>query len=1271
MSEDKVQAKIEADVSDFQDALKDALTSLTHMIGEMKSGFSVMAETVKTSMKETSDASSAAAKNIADEMKESATQTTQAIGGISQALKRLRPEVENAGSVESFVGSLKEAMQSASALAASIFILNTAFDLFKSGIAFNAQMEQATISFETMLGSTDKAKTMIDGLQKMAASTPFEFPDLQDGAKRMLAFGFSAEEVIPMLTAVGDAAAGLGMSGSEGINRIVVALGQMKAKGKVSGEEMMQMTEAGIPAWDILAKSIGVTTGEVMKMGEQGVIPADKAIQALVAGMAERFPNMMEKQSKSFVGMMSTIRDNFNAVVGDLVKPGFEELSEIVLPNIIQTLEKFAKTLKEFGAVAAFKSILPPQLVEATIMACQMIGAGLSLIRENASGLSAVIVGVTTALTTYRGIALGMIVVQAAQTAALVATVVAAWGLKSAFIGVALAMNINPVILAVTLAMGALAACVYYVSDNWTAFKGWCIGFWNDVVDFIADNIGLIIALFPGLAAIIFFVYENWDAGVQLIGELWNTLTGFLTDVVDVIKKIIDSVGEAWPKFVDGAQEGVGKFAEALASLAGDFIPDWAKSIWDQIVGLGSSLAAKTAEIGNAIRKNLKISGGGDTASVGDFRRNEYENEPKKPEMLKFDPVEWSGITMPTGGSKGGSGAAGRSSSVETSEYEQAKKLYDQQLRLAEYTSTEKEALYKKFLENVQKSEKEAMDYKVGLYQLDKGAFAEMLKVQEIELQNSKTQGKITELEYTTELAAMKKKNLDAETDFRAKAMMEAEKLTEAEKAVQIGAYKEKVEATIWYKEALKDILIADKSLADSQKNVARNLADFRKQLDLDAISSEEKRLEIQRSQDIITQEQLIQSKKDLEDLRYAIEKAALEKSLEENAKNIDEMKKSYEKYVNVRDIATKEMIAKEMVLNGLSADKVKAILEQLEKLYGLYTNKQLDLDNELRKERIKNLEQIRDSMKDTMSEAFQSVLTKSMSFLEALKNVFSSTMKSILKQFTDTIAKTITDKAFKKFTKNGNSDDKIIKEGKNDKKNRGKEVIDKARVIVAEQAKQAQLTAIAMQGNTKRAAIKAASSEQEIALTTTTTATETTLHTTADQTISASAQMAGQTAVQSIQASLEAMISMLPTLLIMSALSSLFGGGGSKTTESTGPGINLGRNPDSYYETPSLAGIPSLDVGSWQLPADTLAMVHKNEMIVPAKGGLADGVRNMLTNGRGQSGGSSPTFNLSYSAAHYGRTNKDVQAEMRQNAKFMVKTLNSEYRNFNRGKAK
>jgi tape measure domain-containing protein len=152
--------------------------------------------------------------------------------------------------------------------------------------AMNA--EQSTVAFTTMLKSGEAATKFLADLRDFAAKTPFEFTELEDASRRMMAFGFEAREVLPMMTAIGDATSGLGL-GADGVNRVVLALGQMQAKSKVSAQEMMQLTETGIPAWRYLATSMGLTTAEVMKLSEKGLIPADQAIQGILEGMEADF----------------------------------------------------------------------------------------------------------------------------------------------------------------------------------------------------------------------------------------------------------------------------------------------------------------------------------------------------------------------------------------------------------------------------------------------------------------------------------------------------------------------------------------------------------------------------------------------------------------------------------------------------------------------------------------------------------------------------------------------------------------------------------------------------------------------------------------------------------------------------------------------------------------------------------------------------------------------------------------------------------------------
>lgn len=168
--------------------------------------------------------------------------------------------------------------------------------------------ETTEISFTTMLGSAEAARQMVEQLADFAAHTPFELSGLQTATRQLLAYGFTAEDVIPMLTAVGDATAALG-TGQAGIEAVTRALGQMQTRGKVTAEEMLQLTEAGIPAWEYLARAIGTDTAGAMEAVSDGAVDAQTGIDALTRGMEQDFGGMMEQQSKTVAGLMSNLSD--------------------------------------------------------------------------------------------------------------------------------------------------------------------------------------------------------------------------------------------------------------------------------------------------------------------------------------------------------------------------------------------------------------------------------------------------------------------------------------------------------------------------------------------------------------------------------------------------------------------------------------------------------------------------------------------------------------------------------------------------------------------------------------------------------------------------------------------------------------------------------------------------------------------------------------------------------------------------------------------------
>lgn len=225
-----------------------------------------------------------------------------------------------------------------------------------AAIKMGADFQQAELGFTKMLGSATEAKKFLDELKAFAAKTPFDFPELQQAAKRMMALGFESKQVIPMLTTVGDAAAllaGKAGQGGQMIDRITLALGQMQAKGKVSAQEMNQLAENGIKGWEALAKSIGVSVPEAMKLAEKGLISASQAIPVLLASMKNDFGGGMATIAGTITGQMSNLREKLDYILADLGKA--------LLPLAIQILE-MAKPAVEFigNLVKAFAELPAP-----------------------------------------------------------------------------------------------------------------------------------------------------------------------------------------------------------------------------------------------------------------------------------------------------------------------------------------------------------------------------------------------------------------------------------------------------------------------------------------------------------------------------------------------------------------------------------------------------------------------------------------------------------------------------------------------------------------------------------------------------------------------------------------------------------------------------------------------------------------------------------------------------------------------------------------------
>ena len=251
------------------------------------------------------------------------------------------------------------AIRTSEVLAASMAALSGAIiAVGAASVKMAADLERQQVAFTRLMGSAGAAKERLRDLQEFASKTPYTFTELVEYEKRLLALGFQAGETRKMLTTIGDAASGLGM-GAEGVGRIIKAFGDIRAKGYAQTQEIRQLAEAGIPAFEILAQKIGVTIPKAMDLVEARAISAETALSAFTEGINQRFGGMMALQAETMLGMWSTVIDegeNVMRVIGAQITESTE--LKAVMMGVRDAAQEFRKTLEDKGFSDAFSGLL-------------------------------------------------------------------------------------------------------------------------------------------------------------------------------------------------------------------------------------------------------------------------------------------------------------------------------------------------------------------------------------------------------------------------------------------------------------------------------------------------------------------------------------------------------------------------------------------------------------------------------------------------------------------------------------------------------------------------------------------------------------------------------------------------------------------------------------------------------------------------------------------------------------------------------------------------
>ena len=228
--------------------------------------------------------------------------------------------------------------------------------LFGQSFSLALDTEKTETQFATLLKSTDKAKSVIGDLRDFGASTPFEFPELAEAGKNLLAFGFTTDELLPQMTQLGDVASGLGIPFGE----LSELYGKAKVSDTIYNEDLNQMMGRGIPIMDELAKVMGKPATAIKKLSSDGNIKfAD--LQKAFGNMTSEsgmFAGGMKNLSATTGGLISTLRDNVNLKLGEIGTKLFETFNvKDLIARLISRVQNIGPTIDGIlGYLDKFKS---------------------------------------------------------------------------------------------------------------------------------------------------------------------------------------------------------------------------------------------------------------------------------------------------------------------------------------------------------------------------------------------------------------------------------------------------------------------------------------------------------------------------------------------------------------------------------------------------------------------------------------------------------------------------------------------------------------------------------------------------------------------------------------------------------------------------------------------------------------------------------------------------------------------------------------------------
>ena len=226
------------------------------------------------------------------------------------------------------------------------FSAQQAIAFVKQVVNVRSEIQALEVSFRTLLGSQQASAELMRQMKEFAAATPLQLGDLAKGAQTMLGFNLDPDEIMPMLKAIGD----ISMGDAQKFQSLTLAFSQMQSVGKLMGQDLLQMINAGFSPLAVMADKTGKSIGELKEEMSAGAISADMVKQAFIDATSEggQFYGMLSGQGDTVKGALAQLSGAFTDMFN-----GIGEQSEGIIKGSVKSLQWLIENYETLGKVLA------------------------------------------------------------------------------------------------------------------------------------------------------------------------------------------------------------------------------------------------------------------------------------------------------------------------------------------------------------------------------------------------------------------------------------------------------------------------------------------------------------------------------------------------------------------------------------------------------------------------------------------------------------------------------------------------------------------------------------------------------------------------------------------------------------------------------------------------------------------------------------------------------------------------------------------------------